>query len=103
MKRTNIILTDEQHKKLKSYAKKKGETLGKLVRDAVDTTYKKKSSLEHRKSLAIDAYKEGLISLGRLSEILGVDVVSARLYLKEHRIPIKVQEPYEIKQDAVNA
>ncbi len=103
MRRTNIILTDEQHKKLKSYAIKERKTLGELVRDAVDITYKKKNSLEHRKSVAIDAYKEGIISLGKLSEILGVDVVSTRLYLKEHRIPIKVQEPYEIKQDAMNA
>ncbi len=103
MKRTNIILTDEQHKKLKSCARKEGKTLGGLVRDALDATYKKKDALEHRKSIAIEAYKEGLISLGKFSEILGVDTVSTRLYLKQHKIPVKVQEPYEIEQDAVNA
>ena len=103
MKRTNIILTDEQHKKLKSCARKEGKTLGWLVREAVDAAYKKENSLECRKSIAIDAYKEGLISLGQLSEILGVDPVSTRLYLKEHKIPVKVQELYEIEQDAVNA
>ena len=103
MKRTNIMLADEQHKKLKSYAKKEGKTLGWLVREAVDAAYKKESSLERRKSIAIDAYEEGFISLGKLSEILGIDPVSTRLYLKEHKIPVKVQESYEIEQDAANA
>ncbi len=103
MKRTNIMLADEQHKKLKSYAKKEGKTLCWLIREAVDTTYKKESSLERRKSIAIDAYEEGFISLGKLSEILGVDIVSAKLYLKEHKIPVKTQELPEIKQDSANA
>ncbi|MBI4687114.1 MAG: UPF0175 family protein [Nitrospirae bacterium] len=103
MKRTNIMLADEQHKKLKHYAKKEGRTLGELVRDAVDAVYKEKDAVDHRKSVAIDAYREGLISLGKLSEILGIDAVSTRLYLREHRIPLKTQELREIKQDAVNA
>jgi predicted HTH domain antitoxin len=90
MKRTNIMLTDEQHRKLKSYARKEGSTLGGLVREALDATYKR-DSLEYRKSVALEAYKEGLISLGKLSEVLGVDVVSARLYLKKHGIRIMLQ------------
>lgn len=103
MKRTNIMLTDEQHKKLKSYAKKEGRTLGELVREALDSTYKKKNILEHRKYVALDAYQEGIISLGKLAEILGLDIVSARLYLKEKNIPLKVQDLQEIARDAVNA
>jgi len=103
MKRTNIMLTDDQHKKLKSFSKKEGRTLGELVRGAVDAAYEKKDSIEHRKIVALEAYKEGFISLGKLSETLGLDVVSARLYLKEHNIPLRTQEPIEIKQDAVNA
>ncbi|MBI4698357.1 MAG: UPF0175 family protein [Nitrospirae bacterium] len=103
MKRTNIMLTDEQHMKLKSYAKKGNTTLGGLVREAVDTSYKRKNILEHRKSIALDAYKEGLISLGKLSEILGIDVVSARLYLRANKIALKVQDKHELEQDAVNA
>lgn len=97
------MLSEGQYRKLKSYAKKERKTLGWLVREAVDTAYKKENSLERRKSIAIDAYKEGLISLGKLSEILGIDPVSTRLYLKEHKIPVNVQESYEIEQDAVNA
>lgn len=103
MKRTNIMLTDEQHRKLKSYSKKEGKTLGELVREAVDNAYKKKDVLDHRKAVAIDAYKEGLISLGKLSEILGVDVISARIYLKEQGITLGGQDKYEIVTDAANA
>jgi len=102
MKRTNIMLTDEQHRKLISYARKEGSTLGGLVREALDATYKR-DALEHRKSVALEAYKEGLISLGKLSEVLGVDVVSARLYLKKHGIRIMLQKQSEILQDTVNA
>lgn len=103
MKRTNIMLTDEQHGKLKSYAKKSQRTLGELVRESVDLTYKKVNSIEQRKSVALDAYKEGLISLGRLSEVLGIDHITTRLYLKEKGIRVKVQEPSEILKDARNA
>jgi len=34
MKRTNILLTDGQHKSVKAYAKREGKTLGRMVREA---------------------------------------------------------------------
>jgi predicted HTH domain antitoxin len=46
--------------------------------------------LEKRKQTALDAYGEGLISLGKLAEFLGLDPVSARLYLKDLGIPLQV-------------
>ena len=52
------------------------------MRDAIDIVYQKKDELNQRKSVAINAYRQGFISLGKLSEILGIDTVSARLYLK---------------------
>lgn len=103
MKRTNIMLTDEQHKKLKSYAKKEGRTLGELVREALDAIYKKRDEVEHRKAVALDAYKEGLISIGKLAEILGVDVLTARRYLREKGIPVNIQSVSEAAQDAAHA
>ncbi|MBI5196638.1 MAG: UPF0175 family protein [Nitrospirae bacterium] len=103
MKRTNIMLTDEQHKKLKSYAKKEKATLGELVRESIEAAYGKKDAVEHRKMIALNAYKEGLISIGKLSEILGLDLISTRRYLKEHGIAIGIQALADIKQDAVNA
>jgi len=103
MKRTNIMLDDDQHKKLKRYAKKEGRTLGGLVRDALDLVYKKKDEIEQRRQVALSAYKEGFISLGKLAEVLGLDPVSARNYLKEHGIPILSQDLKDLVQDAENA
>jgi predicted HTH domain antitoxin len=103
MKRTNIMLGEEQHKKLKAYAKKEGRTLGELVREAVDASYKKKDSLEQRKQVALSAYKEGFISLGKLAEVLGLDPVSARVYLKGLGIAILGPDRKEVAQDSKNA
>ncbi|MFO7981401.1 MAG: UPF0175 family protein [Candidatus Aminicenantes bacterium] len=103
MKRTNIMLDDKQHKKLKRYANKQGRTLGGLVRDAIDSVYKKKDKLEHRRQVALSAYQEGFISLGKLSEVLGLDPISTRNYLQEHRIPVQTTDPKDLSQDAENA
>lgn len=103
MKRTNIMLTEEQHKKMKVYAKKKGRTLGRMVRDALDTVYREKNTMEQRRQVALNAYQEGLISLGKLSEVLGVDPLSARLFLKEQNIPLQVQDLKDISRDAADA
>jgi predicted HTH domain antitoxin len=103
MKRTNVILTDEQHKRLKSLARKGGKTLGELVRDAVDAAYAKRDALEQRKAAAIDSYREGFISLGKLADALGIDTVTARLYLRERGIVVNVQDASEITADAANA
>jgi predicted HTH domain antitoxin len=103
MKRTNIMLKDEQLKKMKLYAKKEGMTMGGLVRDALDTVYEKKDALEQRRTIALSAYREGLISLGKLAEVLGLDPVSAGKYLLERGLPIHSQEGDELARDAENA
>jgi predicted HTH domain antitoxin len=103
MKRTNVILTDEQHKRLKSLARKGGRTLGELVRDAVDAAYAKRDVLQQRKAAAIDSYREGFISLGKLADALGIDTVTARSYLKERGIAVNVQDASELIADAANA
>ena len=103
MKRTNILLKDEQHKKLKLHAKKEGATLGELVREALDVVYRKKDPVEQRREVALSAYREGFISLGKLGEVLGLDPVSARDYLKERGILVGVQDSGELASDAKNA
>ncbi len=103
MKRTNIMLSEDQHKRLKIYAKKDGKTLGNLVREALDAAYKKKDPLDQRKQVALSAYREGFISLGKLSEVLGIDPISTRIYLKERGIPVHAPDLKEIAQDAENA
>jgi predicted HTH domain antitoxin len=103
MKRTNIMLTENQHKTIKAYARKEGKTLGNMVRDALDVVYKKKDILERRKQTALNAYGEGLISLGKLAEILGLDPVSTWLYLKDLGIPLQVQDRRGVAGDAADA
>ena len=103
MKRTNILLKDDQHKKLKLYAKREGATLGELVRDAVDVVYKKKDPLEQRREVALSAYREGFISLGKVAEVLGLDPVSARDYLRGRGISVSGQDVGELTSDAKNA
>lgn len=79
MKRTNIFLTDKQHQIIKRYSRKEGRTI------------------------ALEAYKEGLMSLGRLAEILGLNPVSTRDYLFEKGIAIEAQDYKDILKDIKNA
>lgn len=103
MKRTNIMLDEAQHRKLKAYAQKENRTIGGLVREAIDTTYGAKDKMEKRRETAIGAYQEGLISLGKLAEVLGLDPISVRMYLRERNIPLRVQEIENVRLDAENA
>jgi predicted HTH domain antitoxin len=103
MKRTNVLLTDSQHKAVKAYAKREGKTLGRMVREALDVAYRKKDLLESRKDTAIASYREGFISLGKLSEVLGLDPISARDYLRSAGIALQVQGVEKIEGDAENA
>lgn len=103
MKRTNIMLDDEQHSSLKALARKEKRTIGGLVREAIDAAYGAKDKLEQRKATALNAYREGLISLGKLAEVLGLDPMSARLCLQERKIPLLIQDVEGIRRDAANA
>jgi predicted HTH domain antitoxin len=53
--------------------------------------------------MALIDYQEGSISLGRLAEILGLDPVSARNYIRAHGIVTACPEMDEILEDADNA
>ena len=44
-----------------------------------------------------------LTSLGKLAEVLGLDPISARNYLKDKGIPIQSQDLHDLTQDAENA
>jgi len=97
------MLSEEQHKKLKRYSIKEGRTLGGLVRDAVDFVYKDKDEVEQRRQVALSAYEEGFISLGKLAEVLGLDPVSARKYLRTHGKQIHSQDKKDLGPDTANA
>lgn len=102
MKRTNIILEDEQHKQLKIRAQQQRKTLGSLVRAAIDAAYKERDLLEERRQVALSAYKEGFISLGKLAEVLGLDPVSTRKHLIEKGIHPLSLDQKELEQDIKN-
>ena len=102
MIRTNVMLTQQQHIALKQAAKSTHRTLGELVRDAIDTTFQQ-DSIERRRHVALAAYREGFISLGKLAESLGVDPHTARLYLQEQHIPLMTMDASDIPSDAANA
>jgi predicted HTH domain antitoxin len=103
MIRTNIMLTPQQHQILKRQATSSHRTLGELVREAIDNAFGSRDVVECRKKTAIDAYREGFISLGKLAEALGIDPVSTRQYLRERKIQILSQEEVDIRSDAANA
>ncbi|NOZ68112.1 MAG: hypothetical protein GXP46_02405 [Deferribacteres bacterium] len=103
MKRTNIMLTDEQHSLLTEIAGREGSSLGEKVREAINRVYNMGDYIQRKKEIAIEAYKEGLISLGKLSEILGLDQVSTRNYLKERGINLQVQDKKGLLRDIINA
>ncbi len=102
MIRTNVMLTPHQHLTLKQMAVSTHRTLGELVRDAIDSTFTA-DILERRHQVALAAYREGFISLGKLAQSLGVDPLTARNYLHERGIGQMVQSPDEISSDAANA
>jgi predicted HTH domain antitoxin len=102
MIRTNVMLTPYQHITLKQMATSMHRTLGELVRDAIDCTITV-DTVERRHQVALAAYREGFISLGKLAQSLGVDPLTARSYLKERGIQQLVQGVDETMADAANA
>jgi predicted HTH domain antitoxin len=102
MIRTNVMLTPHQHITLKQMSTSMHRTLGELVRDAIDSTITV-DTVERRHQVAIAAYREGFISLGKLAQSLGVDPLTARNYLKERGLQQLVQDVDEIMADAANA
>jgi predicted HTH domain antitoxin len=103
MKRTNILLTEGQHKAVKTFAKKEGKTLGRMVREALDAAYQRKDPLDRRRETALASYREGFISLGKLAEVMGLDPLSARAYLKEAGVPLQGQDAAAVDRDSRHA
>lgn len=72
MKRTQILLPDELHRKLLKQAKARKTSWGDLIRQAVERAY-----FVRLDELALAAYRNGLISLGKLAEVSGTDPARA--------------------------
>ncbi len=61
------------------------------------------SEKQIRRKAALDSYRQGLISLGKVAEILGLDPISARFYLEKQGIPVRGLDITEIQKDADNS
>jgi predicted HTH domain antitoxin len=100
MKRTQIMLTDELHRKLQKQAKARKTSMGHLIRQAVERAY-----FIRLDELALVAYWNGLISLGKLAELSGTDPTRALDLIRERGItPLFGPETSaEARQDATVA
>ena len=73
---------------LKALSKKKETSVGELVRQAVLSCYQLEFlNLSDKQRQAVEAYKGGYISIGKLSEEMGMTVLEIRNWLNEHDIP----------------
>ncbi len=86
---------------LKALSRKRDTSVGELVRKAVLSCYQLELlNLDERQKRVIAAYQGGYISLGKLSEEMGMDVWKTRKWLEEHDIP---QNNSFIEDDIENA
>ena len=100
MKRTQIQLPDELHRKLLKQAKARKTSMGDLILQAVE-----RLCAPRLDKLALAAYRNGLISLGKLAELSGSDPTRALDLLREKGItPLFGPETAaEARQDATVA
>lgn len=72
---------------LKELAKRKGRSVSDLVRTAISSTYQPDNlDLPTYQKRAIEAYRGGYISIGKLSETMGKSVYDMRTWLSQHDI-----------------
>lgn len=73
---------------LKQFARRRGQTVGELVRQAIASCYQPDMeglSAAHRQ--AVEAYRGGYISAGKLAEVLGCNVLEVRRWLRDRSVP----------------
>lgn len=84
----HIKIRPELAKGLKAISRKREVSVGELVRQAVVSCYQMELlDLGEDKRRAVEAYLGGYISLGKLSEEMGLNQVKLRHWLEEHDIP----------------
>jgi hypothetical protein len=84
----HIKVKAELAKGLKALARKRETSVGELVRQAVISCYQiDMANLSDQQRRAVEAFQGGYISLGKLSEELGMNIWNTRKWLIEHDIP----------------
>lgn len=72
---------------LRLLAQRRQQTVAELVRQAIDACYQPDlRTLTDVQRQALEAYRGGYISLGKLSEKIGMTALDARQWLLEHGI-----------------
>ena len=69
---------------LKRLARRRGQTVGEMVRQAISSCYQPElAGLSARQRQAVEAYRGGFISLARLAESLGMSLPAAQGWLAD--------------------
>ncbi|HAJ79369.1 MAG TPA: hypothetical protein DCO75_06320 [Fibrobacteres bacterium] len=72
---------------LKLLSKKRAMPVGELIRQAVSQCYQLETiELAQRQRQALSAYQGGYISIGKLSEEMGMTAIETRRWLEEHEV-----------------
>ncbi len=97
----HVKIKQDIAKNLKNLASVKGKSVGELVRNAINACYQVDfSALNITHKQALEAYRGGYISIGKLSEIMGMHVLELRNWLNEHDI---LQNNSYVEEDVKNA
>ena len=97
----HIKVKPELAKALKELSKKRETPVGELVRQAVLACYQLDLlNLNQKQRRAVEAFQGGYISIGKLSEEMGMNIWHVRKWLEEHDIP---QNNSFLEDDVKNA
>lgn len=84
----HIKVKPELAKGLKALARKRETSVGELIRQAVLSCYQiDLINLNEKQRRAVAAFQGGYISLGKLAEEMGMNILNTRKWLEEHDIP----------------
>ena len=83
----HVKVKPELAKGLKALSRKRETSVGELVRQAVLSCYQLDLlNLNEKQRRAVEAFRGGYISLGKLAEEMGMNVLKTRKWLIEHDI-----------------
>jgi predicted HTH domain antitoxin len=87
--------------RLKALARKRETSVGELIRQAVLSCYQiDLVNLNEKRGRAVAAFQGGYISIVKLAEEMGMNILNTRKWLEEHDIP---QNNSFLEDDVKNA
>ena len=87
MDTVHIKINHEINEGLKQLGKARGMSVSELIRQALFTCYQLDMlGITNRQKQALEAYRGGFISLGKLSEMMGCSPIEMRNWLNEREI-----------------